>query len=456
VWLFAFAGCYRGPSGLAPCTIRCTDGCPQGTTCTGGYCSSDGASCTQDAPACGGVGEACCATAPECNGNSYCSQGTCTAGCVTEVGLGRHHTCVVEHDGSVWCSGGNDRGQLGHGTVDTGTSTFARATDAAGPIVDATAVSGGFDFSCAVRTGGTVWCWGAGLSGQLGNNAVGDSAVAVQVVLATTEPLTGITQLVSGRAHTCGLASDQTIYCWGDNGRGQLGDGTGAARATAAQVPGITGVMSFAGGDTHACTLDATGQLQCWGANGNGQIGDGTQTDALSPVTLALANVSMIATGQYHTCAVLSDSSMLCWGANTRRWLGTSTNPNSRGNVLNPTPVLSSDGVTPYSGVTALALGSVSCVLHGGHVECWGDDIHGQSGAGGSLYPRAIVFESGAKVTNVDRLIAHYPHVCAHRTDGSIMCWGRGSEGELGDGKLENRAYPVPIGASCEAGGSPR
>ena len=35
VWLVAFTGCYRGPSGLAPCTIRCSDGCPSGTTCTG-------------------------------------------------------------------------------------------------------------------------------------------------------------------------------------------------------------------------------------------------------------------------------------------------------------------------------------------------------------------------------------------------------------------------------------
>ena len=49
-------------------------------------------------------------------------------------------------------------------------------------ISDATAVTGGWEFFCAIRTGGTVWCWGVGGNGQMGNNSVNGSPSAVQVV----------------------------------------------------------------------------------------------------------------------------------------------------------------------------------------------------------------------------------------------------------------------------------
>src|SRR5438270_799091 len=81
----------------------------------------------------------------------------------------------------------------------------------------------GFAYACAVRAGGSVWCWGSGGNGQLGNNATADSPIAVQVVTTAGPPLTGIVAVAGGSYFACALASDATVWCWGDNGQGQLG-----------------------------------------------------------------------------------------------------------------------------------------------------------------------------------------------------------------------------------------
>jgi serine/threonine-protein kinase len=103
-----------------------------------------------------------------------------------------------------------------------------------------------------------------------------------------------------------------------------------------------------------------------------------------------------------------------------------------------------------YKGATAIALGSVSCALHGANVDCWGDDVHGQTGNGGAFYPRQVQ-TGGHTLGGVDRITAHYAHVCAHQTDGDILCWGRNEAGEFGDGTYRNHGTAAPLGATCAA-----
>jgi len=64
-------------------------------------------------------------------------------------------------------------------------------------------VSAGHEHSCALKTDGTVVCWGASGYGQ------------------TTPPAGTFTQVTAGDSHTCGLRSDSTVACWGDNLNGQ-------------------------------------------------------------------------------------------------------------------------------------------------------------------------------------------------------------------------------------------
>jgi hypothetical protein len=85
-----------------------------------------------------------------------------------------------------------------------------------------------------------------------------------------------------------------------------------------------------------------------------------------------------------------------------------------------------------------------------GSVRCSGDGYHGQNGTGA---PRRVLtpvrHADGTPLVGVDRLVAKWPHVCAHKLTGGWECWGRNSEGEFGDGTFTSRAYPAPLQVSC-------
>jgi alpha-tubulin suppressor-like RCC1 family protein len=141
---------------------------------------------------------------------------------------GGKHTCALRA-GRVLCWGANDRGQLG---ADPATvAQRAEAAEVAG-ITDATAIGVADGVSCAIRAGGTVWCWGDAQNGQLGDGGVlVDGGAASFAPLKIPGPLgvgdlTGIVEVAPGRRHVCAKKSDNTVWCWGRNDRGQLGDNT--------------------------------------------------------------------------------------------------------------------------------------------------------------------------------------------------------------------------------------
>jgi hypothetical protein len=87
--------------------------------------------------------------------------------------------------------------------------------------------------------------------------------------------------LTAGGAHSCGVKTDGTAWCWGYNSSGRLGDGTTTDRASPTQVPGSW--SSLTAGYWHSCGVKPDGTAWCWGDNGYGQLGDGTTTDRSTP-----------------------------------------------------------------------------------------------------------------------------------------------------------------------------
>jgi hypothetical protein len=127
----------------------------------------------------------------------------------------------------VQCWGGNYDGQLGNGT-----RSHSSVPVGARGITDATAVTAGSDFTCALLSSGKVACWGKNGAGVLGNSLMTVSSVPVAV--------TGITNaaaLAAGRQHTCALLGGGTVQCWGLNDRGQLGNATTKDSSVSTQTP---------------------------------------------------------------------------------------------------------------------------------------------------------------------------------------------------------------------------
>jgi len=330
-------------------------------------------------------------------------------------------------------------------------------------------IATGSDHTCALLSDGTVRCWGSGGNGRLGDGATADSLHPVQVLASPGMPLSGVTQIAAGGAHTCALLVDGTLRCWGLGANGRLGDGATADSLHPVEVlaSGSTpmgGVTQVVTGSDHTCALLSDGTARCWGLGAFGRLGDGTTADGLYPVEVLasggtpLVGVTQIAAGGFHTCALLSDGTARCWGFGGRGRLGDGTTQTRS----YPVGVLASGG-TPLVGVTQIATGGfhTCALLSDGTVRCWGFGELGQLGHGSfsdRLNPVEVLASASTPLGGVIRIATGAAHTCAVLDDGTVRCWGLSDKGQLGDGASTNRSLPVEVltSSSTRLGGVTR
>ena len=98
------------------------------------------------------------------------------------VSTGDGNTCAVTPSGNVWCWGFDSMGQLGDGnTASSSTAQEVKGPGGAGVLAGVSKVAVGFSFACALKTDGTVWCWGGNQHCELGNGTTTASPYPVQV-----------------------------------------------------------------------------------------------------------------------------------------------------------------------------------------------------------------------------------------------------------------------------------
>jgi alpha-tubulin suppressor-like RCC1 family protein len=187
----------------------------------------------------------------------------------TAVSTGYGHTCGIRQPGRLYCWGLNDFGQLGDGTE----TNRVVPKLVAGGITNWRSVTTGELHTCARRATGHLYCWGDASFGQLG------------IAGATTERrrpglvsggIRDWTTVVAGAIHTCARRSTGRLYCWGADVVGQLGDDvTFTQRSTPRPViGGATDWVSVAAGGGHTCATIRSGRLYCWGRDDVGQLGN--------------------------------------------------------------------------------------------------------------------------------------------------------------------------------------
>jgi alpha-tubulin suppressor-like RCC1 family protein len=192
---------------------------------------------------------------------------------VKAVSLGDFHTCAIKQDGSLWCWGDNEKGQLGDETYYGSHTAYPVRIISSG----VSSVSLGWKHTCAVKTDGSLWCWGYNGYGQ-----VGVPIVVWPWSINVTSPVqiisSGTSAVSAGYYHTCAVKTDGSLWCWGDNDYGQLGNGTSGVFPsifTPVQIMS-SGVKAVSLGGLHTCAIKQDGSLWCWGGNDYGQLGKGS------------------------------------------------------------------------------------------------------------------------------------------------------------------------------------
>jgi alpha-tubulin suppressor-like RCC1 family protein len=286
--------------------------------------------------------------------------------------------CARKTDGSIWCWGNDEGGQLGPGVAAGATSLTPVQV---GTLTGATVLTMGAQHTCALVSG-QYFCWGDNSLGQFGNgNTTGGSTPLAM------SPNFGST-LVAGAGHTCAIGNLASLGCTGLNTSGQLGVGSTAANSVFYQTTVLKNVASAACGNAHTCAVMGDGSVRCFGNNANGQLGDGTTISRTTPVTVVgLANVVQVQGGSNHTCALLQNGTVSCWGS--AAMLGA-------GAVVDQTTPVTVPGLTGVTAIHTQHSANHTCAeLADRSIRCWGMNTFGQIGNGNTFFanrPTPVVF----------------------------------------------------------------
>jgi alpha-tubulin suppressor-like RCC1 family protein len=177
-------------------------------------------------------------------------------------------------------------------------------------------IRSGFLTTCAVTNAGAMYCWGDNSYRQVGDGTI-EARLSPTAVFGMSS---SILSVGTALAHSCALTSGGSMFCWRKNINSELGDGTtDNPKLTPVQVSSMTSDGKvFATGYYHTCAVILGGSMFCWGANGNSQLGDGTNTSTSVPVPVLgmSSGVTAIDAGEYHTCAIQAEGGY-CWGLNS-------------------------------------------------------------------------------------------------------------------------------------------
>jgi alpha-tubulin suppressor-like RCC1 family protein len=294
----------------------------------------------------------------------------------------------------------------------------------------------GGNHTCARKYGGDVLCWGR--DGEAGYE---------KITKTPTLAFSGASQIAVGIAHACAINSAGAATCWGGGQEGQLGIqlgaqiGYGSGAVLGPKDPnsyyGTLAPIAFnsiyAGGNS-TCGLAAAG-VYCWGAEG-----DYTHPGFMSipflvvtPNNYSYAGFSQLAVGYNHICGYIGFAQQaLCWGSDNAAQAG--ADPASAFYFPGTSYVMFAGNTNLPAGVQRIAAGTeFNCAdIAGGTVQCFGRSSDGQLGAAPGSFSATPVTVSGA--TGLHGVVTGSRHACALDANSEAWCWGYNYWGMVGNG----------------------
>ena len=265
---------------------------------------------------------------------------------LTAISVGQAYACGLRGDGTIVCWGQNDLGQTEP------------------PAGEFTSIDAGKDHACAIRADRTVACWGNNNQGQTDAPASEFLAVAAAGGDQGARDNSGRETFRDVGRFSCGVLTDKTLRCWGNNDWGQRNAPSGEFEDVAA-------------GDTHACALRTDGSLRCWGR------------DHFAVTRPPSGEFTAVSAGWTASCGLRSNGRITCWGDNG----------------------MFGELDAPAGECTVIAAGGghICALRDDGTVHCWGASNVGQT----DVPTGEFIAVSAGNHTN-----------CALRANGTIACWG--------------------------------
>ncbi len=198
---------------------------------------------------------------------------------VTAIAAGSFSACALKSNNTVWCWGDDTEDELG---------VSVSACDSGGDVCSGIPVESGADIAqtisgfaahyCAVE-GGEVECWGYNVAG------LGDGATTQSFALVGATGISSAKSVSAGDYSVCALISGGTVECWG---AGPLGNGMTANSASPVLVSNLTNATAVTVSAEGGCAILSTGAVSCWSGNDAGDLGNGTMTPSLTPIPITL------------------------------------------------------------------------------------------------------------------------------------------------------------------------
>jgi len=340
------------------------------------------------------------------------------------VAAGQTFTCALNH-GRASCWGSNVAGALGSGDYTGHASPHRVVGDRAFD-----AITSGASHACAIETGSSLpFCWGANARGQLGT---GDTELRLAPTV--VGDLGPVKQMAAGYDFTCAITRDDALFCWGEDHEGQLAIADVAVETSSrpVRIGARTTFRFVAAGQGHVCAIRSNGTIACWGRNTVGQLGLGDQQPIQVRTPTAVGTKSDWATldlGQDSACAIDAAAGLFCWGDNAAFQLGVAGAPPS---VLAPLAVGSASS---WADVSVDAFGGCAREREGS-LWCWGRNAEGQLGLGDIVARATPSRVSGPAWSSVS--VGRF-HTCATTSQRAVACTGANTVGELGVGDKDRR-----------------
>jgi alpha-tubulin suppressor-like RCC1 family protein len=347
---------------------------------------------------------------------------------------------AVVFNKSLWSWGAGNNGRLGLNSTNSRSSPVQ-----VGSLTDwrLVAVGNGDNAgsSAGIKTGGTLWTWGARSYGQLGLNTIGGTndgnSSPTQV-----GSLSDWASVSMGGRSSFAIKTDGTLWAWGRAGgtalNGVLGLSSLVNRSSPTQVGTLSDWARTESIVGRCFAIKTDGTLWSWGYNGTGRIGQNDTISRSSPVQIGLSNGwKMVTAGADHAHAIRNDGTLWGWGQPSSGQLGLNTTTPPRSSPAQ----VGTD--TNWSDVSAGELSSVG-VRTDGTMWTWGSGANGRLGLN-TTTQRLSPSQVGTD-TNWKSVQAGSVSCTAIKTDGTVWTWGFGGNGPHGVNSTINRSSPIQVG----------